>query len=250
MPRHFRPAGPLRPDRSTAVTDPTTTHLLTAQQLGRRHPSGDGWLIRDVSLTIEGGQSWAIRGPSGAGKSVLLRSLAMLDSCDEGSLLWKHDPIGPSQVPWFRSRVMYVAQTPQLFDGSVLDNLRMPFELHVHARRSYDSNTIEAMLRRIERSKTFLAAEADSLSGGERQLVAVMRAIQLEPQILLLDEPTSALDPRAAAAVEQLIAGWMQASPDDRAAVWVTHDATQSGRIAQRFLDLDQGRVTGESTTP
>lgn len=83
------------------------------------------------------------------------------------------------------------------------------------------------------------------LSGGETQLVSLLRAMQLDPAVLLLDEPTTALDPRTEAAVEQLVVSWAGDSSAQRAFLWVTHDVEQSRRVAGRTLMLDGGRVVG-----
>jgi putative ABC transport system ATP-binding protein len=74
-------------------------------------------------------------------------------------------------------------------------------------------------------------------------LVAVMRAVQLEPQMLLLDEPTAALDPPTAEAVERLVGIWHAQQPDRRALLWVSHNPEQSRRVASRQVTLEQGQL-------
>ena len=75
------------------------------------------------------------------------------------------------------------------------------------------------------------------------QIVALLRAVQLDPLVLLLDEPTAAIDPAAAAAVEQLVGRWWCDSPQERAMIWITHDAVQAERIAMRTLHMEGGRL-------
>ncbi len=81
------------------------------------------------------------------------------------------------------------------------------------------------------------------LSGGEAQLVALLRAIQLDPQVLLLDEPTAALDREATGAVEQLVELWFADERDRRATVWVSHDGRQAARVAGAILRVHDGQL-------
>jgi putative ABC transport system ATP-binding protein len=76
------------------------------------------------------------------------------------------------------------------------------------------------------------------------QIVALLRALQLGPNVLLLDEPTSALDPQTAAAVEQWLSAWIDQSPDNRAMIWVTHDINQANRVANRTLHMENGQLS------
>jgi putative ABC transport system ATP-binding protein len=81
-----------------------------------------------------------------------------------------------------------------------------------------------------------------NLSGGETQITALLRALQLDPTVLLLDEPISALDPETARAVEALLLEWVDEAALERAWVWVTHGAAQADRIARRTVRVRAGR--------
>ena len=93
------------------------------------------------------------------------------------------------------------------------------------------------------RDETFLAKKQHELSGGEAQITALLRAMQLEPEVLLLDEPTAALDDVATKAVEQLLDRWLCEQPNERSIVWVTHDRDQARRVCDRILHLERGRL-------
>jgi len=216
--------------------------LLDAQGLGRRNPNGGEWLLRDISLTIDPGDRVAIVGPSAAGKTLLLRALALLDCLDAGDVLWLGQPVAAADVPGFRRHVIYLHQRPALFAGSVEVNLRQPFGLRVHAGRHFDRDWILGRLRSVGRNADFLEQFTGDLSGGEAQIAALLRALQLMPRILLLDEPTAALDPETAQAAEQLVAAW-QAEDGARATLWVSHNADQARRVAQRTQRLVGGRL-------
>jgi len=184
-----------------------------------------------------------VTGPSGAGKSLLLRALAVLDPVEEGEIRWRGEPVAPGDVPRFRSRVQYLHQRPAVFDGTVETNLRRPFELAIHAGRSFDRDATAGLLADLGRDEGFLDRDGAELSGGEAQLVAFLRAIQLQPDALLLDEPTSALDPGAAETIEGLVERWHGEKPGERGLVWVSHDAGQSRRMTDRSIDLAKGEV-------
>lgn len=86
-----------------------------------------------------------------------------------------------------------------------------------------------------------LTARTADLSGGESQIVAITRALLLDPDVLLLDEPTSALDRDTEHRFENLMQDWV--GQGERAIVWVTHRADQAERIATRFMSVDEGKV-------
>lgn len=214
---------------------------LEALNLGRR--TDDRWLLKDVDLTIQDGDQFAIVGPTGSGKTLLLRALAVLDPLDTGQLLWNGNPVRGKDVPRFRSQVIYLHQRPALFDGSVEDILRKPFDLQVHQRKQFDRQNIEKRLACLGRDGSFLKKQQRDLSGGEAQWVALLRAIQLNPNVLLLDEPTAALDAESSRAVESLVAGWLDEMAD-RATVWVTHDRQQAHRVSKSIFHVRDGQLS------
>lgn len=217
--------------------------FLEAQNLGRRDPQVGTWLLREISLAVRPEETWAIAGPSGAGKTLLLRSLALLDPLDEGEVRWRGAGVEGWHVPRFRRHVLYLHQRPAIFEGSVETNLRLPFSLHIRRGQGFDRSRILAWLQALDRDESFLTKGHRELSGGEAQLVALLRGIQLDPHVLLLDEPTSALDRETVQRVEGLVLGWLRERPDERALLWVSHDLEQARRLAERRIRLHQGRV-------
>lgn len=215
--------------------------LLEARRLERR--AGGRSLLADVSIEIHAGDRLAIVGPTGSGKTLLLRALAMLDPVDSGSILWQAREVHGHDVPTFRSRVIYLHQRPALTDGTVEAILRQPFLLKIHRGKRYDPAFIVARLATLGRDESFLARHVRDLSGGESQIVAMLRVMQLDPQVLLLDEPTSALDPQATEMVEQLVDSWTREQPAARATLWVTHSRQQAERIADRVLTMQNGSL-------
>lgn len=216
---------------------------VDARGIGRRAPKGEGWLIRDVHLEIHPGDRLAIFGPSGAGKTVLLRALAMLDPLDRGEIYWKGEAVRAEDVPSYRKDIILLHQRPALSEGSVGENLQYPFSLKVHRGRHFDRECIIALLEGLGRDESFLEKPTRDLSGGEAQLVALLRAIQLDPEVLLLDEPTASLDRATACAVEGLLDRWYSGRAGERSLVWISHDLEQARRVTGRRLTMQSGRL-------
>ncbi len=209
--------------------------LLGAEGLGRFLDSR--WIWRGLELGLDAGEQLAVVGATGSGKSLLLRCLASLDSPDEGTLRYAGRAYGAWDIPQLRSRVVYLHQRPALVEGSVDDILAAPFRLSAHSRRRYDRSRAIRWLAQLERPESFLRKSTTDLSGGEQQIAALLRALCIEPSVLLLDEATAAMDAATTEGVESLIRHWV-ADDKARAVVWTSHDAVQVERIATRTLEL------------
>lgn len=217
--------------------------LLEARGIGRRHRDGMTWLLREISLTISAGDRVALTGPTGSGKTVLLRLLGMLDAADEGTVFWQGASVHSDAVPGYRSQAIYLPQRARLFGGTVEQNLRIPYTLAIHRHLKYSGENIAAYLEHLGRDESFLTQDSGHLSGGESQIVAILRAIQLDPTILLLDEPTASLDESTTLQIERVVADWMSLADTRRALVWVTHDVAQADRVANQTLQLRDGQL-------
>ncbi len=204
-------------------------------------------LLEGASLTLPERSRTAIVGPPGSGKTVLLRAIALLDPLSGGEIRFQGRPVTAAMVPDYRLQVAYLHQRPVLLEGTVRDNLSAPFSLRTWAGRLFDESWIVAQLRRLRKHESFLSQPAAELSGGESQIVALLRVLQGHPQVLLLDEPTASLDETSAAAIETLVQDWQQAQ-QDRALLLVTHNLQQAARLADRRVRVQEGRiVAGEA---
>jgi len=215
--------------------------ILEAQTMGRR--AGGRWLLRDVSLALHGGDRLGVVGTTGSGKTLLLRCLALLDEIQEGEIRFRNAAVSHHEIPQFRRQVIYLHQRSPLMEGTVEENLRRPLKLKIHRSRSFDREKTLGILQSLGRDASFLDQPARNLSGGEAQIVALLRAVQLEPAVLLLDEPTSALDAASTGAVEKLVDRWHGEAPTQRAVIWVSHDVKQIERVARQRLSMHEGRL-------
>lgn len=172
-----------------------------------------------VSFTLASGEVLAVQGASGVGKSQLLRALADLSEHSGTVVL---DGVAQSSVApaeW-RQQVVYVPAESGWWADTVAD--------HFTVRPSAD------WLRQLSLAPDLLQAPVERLSTGERQRLALLRALALQPKVLLLDEPTANLDSANTRAVAQLVANYVQTQA--AAVVWVTHDATEHERVGARVL--------------
>ena len=206
-------------------------------------------LLDDVSLTIPAGTRMTVAGPTGSGKTLLLRALARLDPIAAGEIRWRGSKVAGNTIPEFRSRVIYLHQRPAMMEGTVENNLRLPFSLDCRQSAQYSRDTILDLLQNVDLDETFCRRRTRDLSGGELQIVAVIRAIQLNPDVLLLDEPTAALDEESAAAVESLLLRWQAGGDADRSFVWVSHNPGQVKRVTGRLVRMAGGRIHERSAS-
>ena len=145
-------------------------------------------LVRGFSVHLRPGELVALAGPSGSGKTTLLRTIAGLVDPAEGQILL--DDRTPEQHEWpcFRRRVILLQQRPTVFEGSVEDNLKRPFRYR-SAGKAYSRDDAVRLLETFLIEPERLTQEARSLSEGQQQRICLVRALLLEPDVLLLDEP-------------------------------------------------------------
>lgn len=163
-------------------------------------------VLREFSLTLAAGERVMLRGPSGCGKSTLLRCVLGFATPDAGSVRIFGEELTPSSVWSLRQKLAYVPQEPELGDGSAGDALERPFHYHANRHLRDRLKEIPDMLDKLGLPSSVLDKDIRSLSGGEKQRLALAGALLLGRSLLLLDEATSALDPENKQRVGALLA--------------------------------------------
>ncbi|WP_103020343.1 ABC transporter ATP-binding protein [Salinibacter altiplanensis] len=216
--------------------------LLTTENLTR---TVDGeTLVADVSIEVRAEEVFVVFGPSGSGKTSLLRLLNRLDEPTSGAVRLGGTDYRTIAPRTLRQRVGWVPQAPTLVGGTVAENVAWGPTLR---DEPVDTEQLHELLDRLGLSG-FADRDADRLSGGEAQRVAIARTLFNDPDVVLLDEPASSLDAQAAERVESLLADVMDAYA--LTAVLVTHDADRARRLGRRGVRMEGGRVVrrGKST--
>ncbi len=194
-----------------------------------------GCALLDVpSLVLDGPGPTLILGPNGAGKSLLLRCLHGLIAPDRGCALQGGLPLSAGQ----KARQAMVFQQPVLLRRSVSANLDFVLKRQGAGRAARKTRIAELLVEGGLEGKA--RQPARSLSGGEAQRLAILRALATGPETLFLDEPTSALDPSATQMIERMI---QRASARGVRIVMVTHDIGQARRLAADIVMMQGGHV-------
>ncbi|MBW4685847.1 MAG: ATP-binding cassette domain-containing protein [Komarekiella atlantica HA4396-MV6] len=211
--------------------------ILSVQDLGRTVEKR--WIWNHLSFQLFPGERVAVIGASGSGKSLLLRALAGLDPVQAGQIIFQGQPMNSWFIPSYRSQIIYLHQRPALWEGTVEENLQQVYRLAVHRHQVYNRQLILDYLYLLHKTADFLQRPVSAISGGEAQILAFLRALQLSPKILLLDEPTASLDGGTAQSLEALVTAWQHQDPQ-RAYLWTSHDPTQLERITSRQITLKE----------
>lgn len=179
------------------------------------------------SLELKPGECVSVMGPSGSGKSLLLRAVADLDPAEGTVSLDGADRMSMTGPNW-RRRVVYVGPESGWWE----DGVRAHFE---------DPDAMLGLLYRLGFTAETMDWPVSRLSTGERQRLAIARAMDRGPRVLLLDEPTGALDQEATARVEGIVHDFLQ---DGGIVLMATHAKEQAARMAGRVLHMNDGALS------
>jgi polar amino acid transport system ATP-binding protein len=199
-------------------------------------------VLRNINLTVEPHEVISLIGASGCGKSTLLRCVNLLEEINAGSIRLNGEPISASlpNANRVRQRIGLVFQSYNLFPHmSVLDNITLAPRQVLGDKRADAEGEARALLERFGLEDK--AGEyPDRLSGGQQQRVAIVRALALKPDLLLLDEVTSALDPEMVGEVLDII---RELKGIGMTMMLATHQMAFARQISDRVAFLDAGSI-------
>ena len=221
--------------------------LISVRNLEKHYGDGAIHALDGVSLDIKSGEVVVIIGPSGSGKSTLLRSLNLLELPTSGTITVDGIEITDPKVDIdkHRQKMGMVFQHFNLFPNmTILRNMTIaPTKLLGKSEADAEAQARE-LLERVN-----LADRAENypnqLSGGQQQRIAIVRALCMDPEIMLFDEPTSALDPEMVGEVLDVMKGLAK---DGMTMAVVTHEMGFAREVADRVIFMDAGRIIEQGT--
>jgi phospholipid/cholesterol/gamma-HCH transport system ATP-binding protein len=206
-------------------------------------------VLDQVDLTIDEGEITTIIGKSGSGKSVLLKHIIGLLTPDEGTILFRGQPVqkmSKSERGRTFSQLSYMFQNNALFDSmTVFENIALPLRQTTHLSQKAIEERVRTRMGQMELTDVAQNYPAE-LSGGMQKRVALSRALVIDPKVVLFDEPTTGQDVIRRNAILSMIAQYQRQF--GFTAVLISHDVPDVFFISNRILALDQGKIIFQGT--
>ncbi len=216
------------------------TAQLRLNQVSLSGSVGSQYLLKDISFEVFKGDRIAIVGPSGAGKTSLLRLLNRLIESTAGSIYLENQEYQQIPVIQLRQQLTLVPQESKLLGMTVQEALAYPLVLR-DLPRSQIQQRLSHWIEQLHIPEDWLGRTEVQLSVGQRQLVAIARALVIQPKILLLDEPTSALDAGRASHLVQVLT--QLATRSQTTILMVNHQLELAQMFCTRILYLQNGQL-------
>ncbi len=198
-------------------------------------------ILNDISFRVAPGETIALVGPSGAGKSTVTYLLQRFFDPDSGRILFDGHNLEDLDLKSFLSHIAYVPQDPQLFSGTIRDNIlygKLDATENELIAASKAANAHDFIVKMEDGYDSLVGDKGIKLSGGERQRVTIARAMLKNPKALILDEATSSLDSRS----ENLIQTALETLMADRTTLIIAHRLS-TVHNADKIIVLDKGRI-------
>ena len=200
---------------------------------------GRAEILKDINLRVMRGEVLALIGPTGSGKTSLLRLINLLEGPSSGRIMIEGREVSSlpeSDLLPVRRRMAMVFQKPVMFRADVEHNVSFGLKM----RGKKEMRMVQKALASVGLSG-YESRDANTLSGGEMQRIALARALILEPELLLLDEPTANLDPKSVEAIDRLLQGL---AGQRTTVILATHNMQEALMLADRVAVLKEGRLT------
>ena len=209
---------------------------------GLKKAFGSHEVLKGVDFVTHKGEVTCIIGSSGSGKSTLLRCINLLETPDEGRILYHGDDIlsGSVNMPRYHAKVGMVFQQFNLFGNmTVLENCVTGQVKVLHRSREESVKNAMKYLEKVGMD-AYVNAKPRQLSGGQKQRVAIARALPMDPEVILFDEPTSALDPEM---VGEVLSVMQKLAQEGLTMLVVTHEMGFARAVASNVVFMDQGVI-------
>jgi D-methionine transport system ATP-binding protein len=214
--------------------------ILRLERVGLQAGLGDSALLSDLSFKVFRGDRLSLIGQSGAGKTSLLRLLNRLSDASQGTIFFENQDVRRIPIISLRQQITLVQQESKLLGMSVRQALAYPLVLRGIAQPAIEQR-ISLWTERMHIPQDWLGRLEVQLSVGQRQWVAIARALVIQPKVLLLDEPTSALD---AGRADYLLKLLIELSQTQQTTIFmVNHQLNLAQQFCDRVLYLQQGRL-------
>lgn len=218
--------------------------MIKVQHITKRF--GSTTVLRDFSFELESGKSLALLGLSGSGKTTALKLLAGIHFPSEGEIFVDGLPLSPANLKVIRKKIGYVIQDGGLFPHlTARENISLVGE-EAELSSEEISGRISRLAAMTKLPEVLLDRYPRELSGGQRQRIGIIRALLLDPELLLLDEPMGALDP--------ITRNELQTELKDlfgrlkKTVVLVTHDLFEATYLTDCIILLQEGRIVQKGT--
>ncbi|MEM7008425.1 MAG: ATP-binding cassette domain-containing protein [Thermodesulfobacteriota bacterium] len=207
---------------------------------------GENLAVDDINLEIGTGSTTCLIGPSGCGKSTILRTIIGLIRPDIGKVSVDGEIINPSNIMHLRHKMGYVIQ-----EGGLFPNLTAHENVSLMARYlGWQDSSIEKRIQELcaltKYPQDALSRYPIQISGGQRQRLSLMRALILDPDILLLDEPLGALDPLIRSELQKDLKQIF--TKLEKTVVMVTHDIGEAAFFGDKIVLIKDGRMVQQGT--
>jgi osmoprotectant transport system ATP-binding protein len=202
--------------------------------------------LAPTDLTLDEGRTTVLIGPSGCGKSTLLRLMVGLIEPDAGEVRFGGEVLAPSNVERLRRRMGYVIQEGGLFPHLTARGNVTLMARHLGWERERLRARLAELAELVQLPVDLLERHPVDLSGGQRQRVGLMRALMLDPRVLLLDEPLGALDPMIRAELQADLRRIVREL--DKTVALVTHDLGEAAYFGHKIAVMREGRIVQRGT--
>jgi subfamily B ATP-binding cassette protein MsbA len=240
-------AVPERPDSPTAIALPTLEGQIVFDHVSFGYLP-DIPILRDLSLILPAGQTVALVGPSGAGKTTITGLIPRLYEPSSGHIFVDGYDLQNIRIRSWREQIALVPQEPTLFGGTILENIaygRLDATVAEIEAAAAAANAAEFIARLPQGYETLVGERGVKLSAGQRQRIAIARAVLRDPRILILDEATASLDNESEALVQDALRRLMS----QRTTLVIAHRLTTI-EDADQILVLDHGQIVEQGKHP